>query len=69
MAKKTTKKKKPAASRGFGSQFLITDLAHADALIRRQQWAEAHSLLSRLKISYPDDLTILAHLLEVYYER
>lgn len=68
MAKKTKKKQKPMASRGFGSQSLTIDLAHADALMRREQWAEAHALLSRLKISYPDDLTILAHLLEVHYE-
>ena len=38
MAKKIKKIKKPVASGGFGSQALTTDLAHAEALIRRKQW-------------------------------
>ncbi|MBT9312363.1 tetratricopeptide repeat protein [Leptothoe kymatousa] len=70
MAKKTKKRKKQVglANRGFGSQSLITELAHAEALVRREQWTEAHSLLSRLKSSHPENLDVLAHLLEVYYE-
>ncbi|MBX2862814.1 MAG: tetratricopeptide repeat protein [Leptolyngbyaceae cyanobacterium MAG.088] len=67
MAKKKTKKKKQA-SYGFGNQSLTTELAHAEALIRREQWTDAHSVLTRLKISYPDSLDVLAHLLEIYYE-
>ena len=69
MAKKTKKKKKQISlSRGFGSQSFTTELAHAEALIRREQWAEAHFLLGRLKLSHPENLDVLAHLLEVHYE-
>lgn len=68
MAKKAKKKEKLVPGHGFGSQSLTIDLAHVEALIRREEWASAHSLLSRLKVSHPDDLNILAHLLEVYYE-
>ncbi len=67
MAKKA-KKKRQQASRGFGSQSLTTELAHAEALIRREQWLEAYSLLTRLKTAHPENLDVLAHLLEVYYE-
>ncbi|ESA36255.1 tetratricopeptide tpr-2 repeat protein [Leptolyngbya sp. Heron Island J] len=69
MAKQTKKKKKQAGfSRGFGNQSLTTELAHAKALIRREQWTDAHSLLTRLKSSHPKDLDVLTHLLEVYDE-
>ena len=68
MAKKTKKKKKIVPTRGFGNQSLETDLAQAAALIRREQWIEAHSLLARLKKSHPDNLDVLAHLIEVHYE-
>lgn len=69
MAKKTKKKKKQAVlNRGFGNQSLTTELAQAEALIRREQWTEAHSLLTRMQISHPDNLDVLAHLLEVYFE-
>ncbi|MBT9316564.1 tetratricopeptide repeat protein [Leptothoe spongobia] len=69
MAKKTKKKKKPVnPSLGFGSQSLTTELAHAEALLRREQWSEANSLLTQLKVSHPKNLDVLAHLLEVYYK-
>ncbi|NEZ63334.1 hypothetical protein D0962_11145 [Leptolyngbyaceae cyanobacterium CCMR0082] len=69
MAKKAKKKKKQTVlSRGFGSQSLTTELAHVEALLRREQWLEAHSLLIRLKASHPNNLDILAYLLEVHYE-
>ena len=69
MAKQTKKKKKQAGfSRGFGNQSLTTELAHAQALIRRQQWTDAYSLLTRLKSSHPENLDVLAHLLAVYDE-
>lgn len=69
MAKKTKKRKKQTVlSRGFGSQALTTELAHTEALIRREQWTEAHSLLTKLKSLHPENLDVLAHLLEVDYE-
>ncbi|MEA5467133.1 tetratricopeptide repeat protein [Leptothoe sp. PORK10 BA2] len=69
MAKKTKKKtKQGAVSRGFGSQSFTTELAHAEALLRREQWAEAHSLLLRLKLSHPENLDVLGHLLDVHYD-
>ena len=68
MAKKTKKKKQTVLARGFGSQSLATDLAQAEALIRREQWLDAYSLLIRLKESHADNLEMLAHLIEVHYE-
>ncbi|MEO0349585.1 MAG: tetratricopeptide repeat protein [Cyanobacteria bacterium P01_A01_bin.15] len=68
MVKKTKKKKKLVPSRGFGHQSLETDLAQVEALIRREQWIEAHSLLVRLKKSHPDNLDVLAYQIEVSYE-
>ncbi|MEO0735592.1 MAG: tetratricopeptide repeat protein [Cyanobacteria bacterium J06649_12] len=68
MAKKTKKKKQTVLARGFGSQSLATDLAQAEALIRREQWLDAYSLLIRLKESHADNLEVLAHLIEVHYE-
>ncbi|MEM9979149.1 MAG: hypothetical protein AAF808_16095, partial [Cyanobacteria bacterium P01_D01_bin.2] len=68
MAKKTKKKKKLVPNRGFGHQSLGTDLAQVEALIRREQWLEAHSLLRRLKQSHPENLDVLAHQIEVFYE-
>lgn len=68
MAKKTKKKKQTVLARGFGSQSLATDLAQAEALIRREQWLDAYSLLIRLKKSHTDNLEVLAHLIEVHYE-
>ncbi|MEM8611301.1 MAG: tetratricopeptide repeat protein [Cyanobacteria bacterium P01_H01_bin.105] len=67
MVKKATKKKKQA-SRGFGSQSVTTELAQVEALLRREQWVEAYSLLSKLRKSQPENLDVLAHLLEVHYE-
>ncbi len=60
-----TKKKKQQAvlSRGFDSQSLTTELAHAEALIRREQSTEADSLLIKLKSSHPENLDVLANLL------
>lgn len=68
MAKKTKKKKQLVPNRGFGHQALATELSHAEALVRREQWAEAYVLLSDLKQSHPENLDVLAHLLEVHYE-
>ena len=68
MAKKTKKKKQTVLARGFGSQSLATDLAQAEALIRREQWLDAYSLLIRLKESHADNLEVLTHLIEVHYE-
>lgn len=69
MAKKTKKKKKTKQSvLGFGSQSLTTELAQVEALLRREQWTEAHSLLTRLKTAHPENLDVLASLLEVYFE-
>lgn len=67
MAKKIKKRKKQAVV-GFGSQSLTTELVHAEALLRREQWAEAHSLLTRLKAAYPENLDVLTFLLKVYFE-
>ncbi|MGD1853542.1 MAG: tetratricopeptide repeat protein [Leptolyngbyaceae cyanobacterium] len=66
MAKKTKKKK--SANRGFGSQPLTTELAHVEALLRREQWTDALSLLERLKQAHPASLDVLSYLLEVHYE-
>ncbi|MEO0869191.1 MAG: tetratricopeptide repeat protein, partial [Cyanobacteria bacterium J06642_11] len=69
MATRNKKKKTQLVSnRGFGHQALTTELAHADALIRREQWGDAYSLLIRLKQDHPENLDVLAHLLEVHYE-
>ncbi|MEL6230138.1 MAG: tetratricopeptide repeat protein [Cyanobacteria bacterium J06627_3] len=68
MAKNTKKKKQTVLARGFGSPSLATDLAQAEALIRREQWLDAYSLLIRLKESHADNLDVLAHLIEVHYE-
>ncbi|MEM6251426.1 MAG: tetratricopeptide repeat protein [Cyanobacteria bacterium P01_D01_bin.156] len=66
MARKT--RKKTQVNRGFGHQSLLTELAHADALIRREHWTDAYSLLARLRESNPENMDVLAHLLAVHYE-
>ena len=68
MAKKSKKKKKPAvAGQGFGSQSLSTELAHARALIRRDQWLEAHRVALSLRDQHPDSLEVLDLLMDTSY--
>jgi tetratricopeptide (TPR) repeat protein len=64
------KKKKSAGSWkvGFGSKNLASELRHAEALMAREKWPAARQALEALQKDFPQDVSVLTHLAEVYYE-
>jgi tetratricopeptide (TPR) repeat protein len=64
------KKKAPRSSntQGFGKKRLLPELQKAEALIARQQWAEAKQTLETLAQSYPDNPDVFVCLVNFYLD-
>ncbi|MBD2774975.1 tetratricopeptide repeat protein [Iningainema tapete] len=55
-------------TQGFGVKNLTTEISKAEALIVRKKWVEAREVLQDLSQSYPQQVEILSHLVNVCYE-
>ncbi len=53
---------------GFGAKNLSPELQKAEALLVRRKWAEAREVLESLSRSYPQNIDVLAHLVNVNYQ-
>lgn len=53
---------------GFGAKNFAAELRKAEALLVRQQWMEARTVLENLSKTYPQQKEVLEYLVEVNYE-
>lgn len=66
MAKK--KKMVTIQKQGFGAKNLAAELRKAEALLVRQQWSEARTVLENLSNAYPQQKEVWEYLVQVNYE-
>lgn len=62
------KKSPPSKTQGFGTKRLLPELQKAEGLMVRKKWMEAREVLENLSLSYPQQVSVLEHLVNVCYE-
>jgi tetratricopeptide (TPR) repeat protein len=66
--KKSSKHARQYRAGGFGVKSLLPELQKAEALMIRKKWREAYQVLENLRQTYPTNVDVLTHLVNVCLE-